>query len=105
MSLSPLQSPDSAVLSESDAELVQDLEEEATDRWGDKWAISIRRWADGTAQIYAEHIRGLTPDGNRKKERLMATEENELVHDVVTVTRSETVSHDVLEQPDSLEEK
>lgn len=105
MSLSPLQSPDSEVLSDSDEELVQQLEKEATDHWGDKWAISIRRWADGTAQIRAEHIRGLTPDGNREKERLVPAGDGELVHEVITVTKPETVSHEVLEQPDSLEEK
>lgn len=85
------------VLLDSDRAFVKELEDAATDLWGDEWAISIRRWSDGTAQIYAEHYRGLTEDGLRKKDRLMSTGEGGLVHDVVTVERSATVSRDVIE--------
>lgn len=89
-------------LVDSDRALVSALEDVATDRWDDEWAISIRRWADGTAQIYAEHYQGLTEDGYRKKDRLMPTSDGGLVHEVVIVERSEMVSREVIEFIDCL---
>ncbi|WP_436347077.1 hypothetical protein [Natronorubrum sp. FCH18a] len=90
-------------LTDSDCALVRTLENAATDRWDDEWAISIRRWADGTAQIYAEHYQGLTEDGYRKKDRLMPTGDGGLVHEVVTVEQLEMVSREVIEFVDSLD--
>lgn len=86
------------MVSDSDRELVERLEAAAADRWGEEYAISIRRWSDGTAQVYAEHIRGLTPEGHRRKERLLPDGEGGFAHDVVTVTRSEQVSREVIER-------
>lgn len=96
---SELEQPPALV--DSDRALVRALEDVATDRWGDRWAISIRRWSNGTAQIYVEHYRGLTKEGFRKKDRLMPTGESGLVHEVITVEQSEMVSREVIEFIDS----
>lgn len=103
MAISTPRSPDSSVLDRSDAELVAELEEKATERWGDEWAISIRRWSDGSAQIYAEHIAGFTEDDYQKKERMMPAGNGEFGVDVVLIDQEEIVSHEVLEQPDGAE--
>ncbi|WP_265112269.1 hypothetical protein [Halosolutus halophilus] len=81
------------------------LEEEATERWGDEWSIFIRRWANGGAQIIAEHVEGLTAEGYQKKHRLMKGPEGDLGHDVVLVEQREIVSQEVLEYPDGVDEK
>lgn len=86
----------SPVLTEEDREFVRELEAAATDLWGDEWAISIRRWSDGDATIFAEHLEGLTADGHRKRHRLMDNGEGGFGHDVVVETKSETVSRDVV---------
>ncbi|UTF55957.1 hypothetical protein [Natronosalvus rutilus] len=98
MSITHPTSSAASVLTDGDTELVQELEEAATDRWGDEWAISIRRWSDGSAQIYAEHLVGLTEDGHREKERLWPDGDGGFLHDAVTVERPATVSHDVIEE-------
>jgi len=87
------------VLTTADRALVEDLEAAAAARWGEEFAISIRRWSDGTAQVYAEHLRGLTEDGDRVKERLLPDGEGKFGHDVVIEKRAETVSHGVIEYP------
>lgn len=87
------------VVSDSDRELVERLEAAAADRWGEAFAISIRRWSDGTASIYAEHIRGLTAEGHRVKERLLPDGEGGFGVEVVTVTRQETVDREEIEYP------
>ncbi|WP_265108234.1 hypothetical protein [Halosolutus halophilus] len=100
----PPRSPASAVLQDDDIELIEKMEEEATDRWGEEWSISIRRWADGDAQIIAEHVAGFE-DGYQVKHRLMKGPEGDLGHDVVRVKQREIVSHEVLEYPDGVDEK
>lgn len=88
----------SAALLASDRELVEQLEKAATERWGEEWAISIRRWADGEATIYAEHCLGPVSDDRRKSERLMPTSEGDFACEVVVEQRPVTVSRDVLER-------
>lgn len=87
------------VLLGSDRALVHELEAAAVEQWGEEYAISIRRWSDGTAQIYAEHIMGFTPDGHRKMERMMPDGEGNFGLDFVVEARSETISSEVIEYP------
>ncbi|WP_101294161.1 hypothetical protein [Halegenticoccus soli] len=89
----------SPVLLKSDRALVHELEAAAVEQWDDEYAINIRRWSDGTAQIYAEHLLGLTPDGHRKMERLMPDGEDNFGIDFVVETRSETKRSEVIEYP------
>lgn len=98
MSITSSGSRDPSVLTDGDQEFVHQLEEAATNLWGDEWAISIRRWSDGTAQIYAEHLEELTEEGYRKKGRLMDNGDGGLAHDVVLIRRSKQVSRDLIEQ-------
>jgi len=48
------------------------LREAAADRWGDEWRIVAHEWADGTEDIFAEHICGIvkTDDSSRLRERV-----------------------------------
>ncbi|AHG00732.1 hypothetical protein HALLA_05820 [Halostagnicola larsenii XH-48] len=49
--------------------------------------------------MFAEHVRGLTPEGHRVKERLMPDGEGNFGHDVVAVTRQEQVTREEIEYP------
>jgi hypothetical protein len=88
-----------SVLTKSDKELVHEVEAVASDCWGEEYAISIRRWTDGTASIYAEHVVGLTSDGHRKKERLLPDGEGSFGLELVVETRSDIVKREEIEYP------
>ena len=68
------------------------LREEARQRWGERWTLETREWADGSRRARAIHSRGRTEDGDRlKRDELTITEEGEVVVERVELYRDRKV--------------
>jgi hypothetical protein len=81
---------------------IERLQSEATERWGEKWTIEIRRFADGDAQANAVQSRGLNDDRHLVKDHLFILESGEVVVERVTVERRE-LETETIEAPDEID--
>ncbi|PSQ25258.1 hypothetical protein BRD03_14565 [Halobacteriales archaeon QS_9_68_17] len=87
-------------------DMIDRLETEARERWGERWRIDVTRWADETVDVVAVHSNGLVTDhdGDEKLhdlERLytdgdgrIAYEHVHVCHEKVASRLEETVLHD-----------
>lgn len=83
-----------AVEGERMADLDQ-LEAAARERWGERWTIEVRHFADGSTSAHAFRSRGRTDAGHLEKERLFIGDDGEIRADRVVEAR-ETVEYDDL---------
>ena len=86
-------------MSDLDAQ-IERLKAEATERWGDKWVIETRRFADGDAQCNAIRSHGRNDDENLVQDQLFILESGEVVVEQVTLERRE-LNTKTLEAPAS----
>ncbi|WP_265112258.1 hypothetical protein [Halosolutus halophilus] len=80
------------------------LEELARERWGEKWAIQQKHWADGSTTEHAYHMRGLVDvedvDGRvHEKELLFLNDEGQHVVERIQVQVGATVDREVVADP------
>lgn len=78
---------------------IEQLKAEATERWGNKWTIEARYFADGDAQCHAVRSLGRN-DGYLVKKRLFLLESGEFVVDKVTLER-QCIDEETIEAPTS----
>lgn len=80
------------------------LEEIARERWGEKWAIEQKHWADGTTTEHAYHVVGPADVDDidqdvREYEYLWVNEEGEYVVERVQLTTRKTIDREVVADP------
>jgi hypothetical protein len=78
-------------------EMIDRLEAEARERWGERWRIEVTRWADETVDVKAVHSNGIVTDhdGDEKLhdlERLYTDSEGQIAYEHVHVRQEEVVS-------------
>ncbi len=79
---------------------IDQLKDEATERWGDQWTIEARYFADGDAQCHAVRSFGRNEDGYLVQKRLFLLETGEFVVDQVVIER-QYVEEEMIETPSS----
>lgn len=79
---------------------IDQLKDEATERWGDRWTIEARYFADGDAQCHAVRSFGRNGDGHIVQKRLFLLESGDFVVDKVTLER-EYIEEETIEAPSS----
>lgn len=79
---------------------VERLKAEATDRWGERWTISVNRYADGDFNAYALRSRGRNENGHLVEDRIYITENDEILVSQRTFDRQE-IDSELLEPPSS----
>lgn len=79
---------------------IERLQSEATERWGDKWVIETRRFADGDAQCNATRSHGRNDDGYLVQDQLFILDSGEVVVERVTLERRE-LNTKTIEAPES----
>ena len=83
-----------------DADIVEWLEREATERWGDSWVLKLTRFADGSTSGIAVHNLGTTDDGLREQERLHVDEKTgDVYHERVLIDPEIEIEKDLLDGP------
>lgn len=70
---------------------VKKLKTAARERWGDKWTVEVKHWADGTHQFYAYHRAGRTPSGHLREERLMFDGSGTIHHERLLVKKEQVL--------------
>ena len=78
---------------------VERLKEEATERWGERWTVEIRQYADGDYQALAFSSRDRDEDGYLVKDRLFMNENGDTAVERATVERRE-IKSEPIEEPD-----
>jgi hypothetical protein len=78
-------------------DMIDRLETEARERWGERWRIDVTRWADETVNVVAVHSNGLVTDhdGDEKLhdlERLYTDSDGRIAYEHVHVRREEVDS-------------
>ncbi|WP_137290655.1 hypothetical protein [Natronorubrum halophilum] len=85
-------------------ETLERLEELARERWGDKWAIKQKHWADGTTSEHAYHMNGPVDvdDVDQKvleSERLWLNDDGQYVVERVQLTAKKAIDREVIADP------
>lgn len=70
-------------------ETVTHLKSEARERWGDRWTVEVKHFADGDFHAHAVHSRGRTGGGNLEEDRLFITDDSTVCVERVTLERRE----------------
>jgi hypothetical protein len=78
---------------------VERLKEEASERWGKRWTIEIRQYADGDYQALAFSSRGQDEDGYLIRDWLFMDESGDTAVERVTIERRE-IKSEPIEEPE-----
>lgn len=76
--------------------MINRLEAEARDRWGENWRIDVTRWTDETVDVMAVHRNGVLTDHSSDEklhevERLHADAEGRIAYERVHLREQEVV--------------
>jgi predicted phage gp36 major capsid-like protein len=78
---------------------VERLKQEATDRWGERWTVEIRQYADGDYQALAFSSRGQDEDGYLVRDRLFMDKSGDTAVERATVGHRE-IKSEPIEEPE-----
>lgn len=78
---------------------VERLKAEATERWGERWTVEIRQYADGDYQALAFHSRGQNENGHLLRDRLFIDQNGQTAVERATVEHRE-IESEPIEEPE-----
>ena len=73
-------------------EKIARLKEAARERWGERWTVEVRYFADGDFSANAVRSRGQTEEGHLKQDVMFITDDGEIVGERIVLERREVSS-------------
>lgn len=76
-------------------EKIDRLKQEARKRWGERWTVEARFFADGDVNAHAFQSRGQTPEGHLEQDILFITDDGDVVGERVVLEQREISSEEL----------